>query len=181
MRSSSCDAVSWPGAAARWRFADRDADRLPDRVDGLGPPPSFETPDYDTWAQASTHMARNRLWLTTHQHQPATSPTPSRSLQELEERRVQLEVLFTTAPRDQSRLIHVLTTGQLTLDNLNQTLDHALSTQNERRHWILEHWPHIVEQTQITHALATDTHSPDRHPLVNQAGAGPPPFEIEVS
>lgn len=37
----------------------------------------------------------------------------------------------------------------------------ALDNQHARRHWILEHWPHIVEYAEVTNTLANQLWGPD--------------------
>jgi hypothetical protein len=76
--------------------------------------------------------------------------------------------IFAAAPPDHRRLIDQLKAVQLTLDDLPKTLDPALAAQDERRHWILKDWPHIVEHAEITRTLTTHTAGPDLGPLLDQ-------------
>ena len=46
-------------------------------------------------------------------------------------------------------------------DDIAQLLTDALAAQGERRQWILEHWPHVVEYAQITDATDRDLAGPD--------------------
>jgi len=140
---------------------------FPADVDGIGPPPSFDTPEHNAWSQVSAHFAQTRTWLSTHDNEPVVL-SRTRSRAELHQRQVRLEVIFATAPPDHRRLIDALATGQLTLDDVSQALDQALAAQGQRRDWILEHWPHIVEHAEITRTLSGHAAGPDLGPLLDQ-------------
>jgi hypothetical protein len=106
------------------------------------------------------------MWLSTH-GEPTTMLPRTRSAAELHRRQAQLEALFSTAPPDHRELIAALIEGQLVLDDLGQALDRAGVAQTERREWILEHWPHIVEHAEITRTLNTFAHGPELGPLLD--------------
>jgi hypothetical protein len=161
-------------AATVWDDATRDIATyrlrhgVPADVDGIGPPPSFDTPEHAVWSQVSTRLARTRIWLATHDHQPVVPVGRTRSTVELHRRQGQLEAIFATAPPDHRRLIDQVTSGQLMLDDANQALEEALAAQNERSDWILQHWPHIVEHADITRTLNAGTAGPGVGPLLDQ-------------
>ena len=115
---------------------------------------------------AATRLAEARVWLDTYSSAP-TAPLPTRSLTELVERRVELDVILATAPADQRHVVQALANGQLTLGDTTEILRDALSQQGDRRRWILEHWPHIVESAEIERGFATAT------------SAGNMPFELD--
>ena len=96
-----------------------------------------------------------------------TAPLPSRTLTELVERRGELDAILASAPADQRHVVQALTNGQLTLGDTTEILRDALSQQGERRRWILEHWPHIVESGEVDRGFA------------EAASAGNTPFEPE--
>jgi conjugative relaxase-like TrwC/TraI family protein len=137
-------------------------------ADGIGPPPSFATAEHAAWSQTSTRLARTRIWLATHDHQPVVPVTRTRSTVELHQRQGQLEAIFATAPPDHRRLIDQVTSGQLMLDDAGQALEEAFVAQNERRDWILQHWPHIVEYADITRTLNAGAAGSDLGPLLDQ-------------
>ena len=152
--------------AARTVAAHRTRHQIPTHAEGLGPAPSMTT-EHQAWSEASAQLARARVWLSTHD-EPAVAATRTRSTAELHRRQAQLEAIFATAPPDHRRLIDAITTGQLTLDDMSQALDRALAAQDERRDWILEHWPHLVEHAEITRTLDTFTAGPDVGLLLDQ-------------
>ena len=53
------------------------------------------------------------------------------------------------SPADQRATIAALVGGQLTLSDTNDLLREASAQQGDRRRWILEHWPHIVEIAEL--------------------------------
>jgi conjugative relaxase-like TrwC/TraI family protein len=163
-----------PMAATVWDDATRDIAThrlrrgISADVDGIGPPPSFDTADHAAWIQVSARLARTRIWLATHDHQPVRPVSRTRSTIELHRRQAQLEAIFATAPPDHRRLIDQVTSGQLMLDNASHALEEALSAQHERRDWILQHWPHIVEHADITRTLDAGAAGPELGPLLDQ-------------
>ena len=107
----------------------------------------------EAWDEASTALARARVWLDTFSPSPAIPPR-ARTTAELTERRAELDTILATAPGDQRRIVSVLAGGQLTLIDTSEILRDALSQQGDRRRWILEHWPHIVESCEVDQAFA---------------------------
>jgi hypothetical protein len=167
--------------ATRHIAAHRTRHHVPTDVAGLGSPPAAEDPEHDAWSRISAHLARTRIWLATHDNQPAAPLTRNRSAVELHERQAQLQAFFATAPADQSRLIDGLTDGQLALDGAAELLDHALAEQGARRDWILEHWPHIVEHAEIVRSLDTHAEGPELRALLDQLGVSDPSDQDERS
>jgi conjugative relaxase-like TrwC/TraI family protein len=103
--------------------------------------------------QLRTWIAQTRSWLDTTNR---TTPMPAiaRSGSDIDERRTELEQILDSAPPDCRQLIDQLQHGQLALDDVDELLRSALDQQDIRRLWILEHWPHIVEHTEIERARA---------------------------
>lgn len=170
-----------PAAVQVWDDAVRDlaAHRLrhgiddPDRPTG---PDHTDPVDRAVWDQASGSLASARIWLDTHTSAPSVPTTRTRSRQELHARRDDLDGMLATAPADHRKLIDRLRRGgTLDPDETSRLLEDALATQGDRRRWILEHWPHVVEYAQINHTLSTGPVGPDPEPLLDQlAGASRP-------
>lgn len=148
-----------PAAVQVWDDAVRDlaAHRVrhqitnPDIPTGAGATdPTMQT----VWDAVSAQVAVARIWLATHCAGPRLAVMRSRSSEELCERRFELDAMFADAPEDMRGLIDGLRTGgKLPIEDTAELLGQALDTQAERRRWILEHWPHVVEAAQIAHAL----------------------------
>ena len=130
-----------------------------------GTDPTVPTgPDVDdaasraVWDAVSPTVAAARVWLDTHTTSPALPAARTRSRRDLDARRSELDAVFAEAPADHRGLIDRLQHGgMLPLEDTTELLREALAAQGERRRWILEHWPHVVEYAQITHTL---THGP---------------------
>ena len=131
-------------ALAAWR----DARHLPDNVAGYGLQPG--QPHVDRWHHHVKRSLHIRTWL--HDHTPHLTPEPSVALTptEVVERIAELDTLLATAPPDQTKILDDLHAGHLTPPDIDAAIAAALDTQHGRRSWILEHWPHIVEHTQLT-------------------------------
>ena len=76
-----------------------------------------------------------------------------RTPDQLRARRAELDSIFDTAPSDQRAFITDLRSDQLTLDDATEILTEALIAQGDRRAWITEDWPHIVESVEIDRAF----------------------------
>lgn len=140
--------------------AHRQRHHITDEIHPFGTPAQV---DHDTLHAFLITVTESRHWLDTNgTTEPAT--ITHRSRPELEQRKTELDAILTSAPRDHRRLIDQLRAdGQLPLDNLTDALTQALNAQGDRRQWILEHWPHVVEYAQVTSAL--DAHdSQSEHP-----------------
>jgi len=119
------------------------------------------------WGRGNAMVVEARVWLDTHTTRPALAPTCTRSNRELEDRRRELDAIFELAPADHRSLIDQLHTGgQLPFDDVAELLTDALAAQGERRRWILEHWPHVVEYAQITATIAAGSAGPDVGPVL---------------
>ncbi len=127
----------------------------------LGPVPADPTLAA-VWGHGHAVVAEARVWLDTHTTRPAIGLTRTRSIRELEDRHRELDAIFELAPADHRSLIDQLQAGgQLPFDDVAELLTDALAAQGERRRWILEHWPHVVEYAQITATLDTGSAGPD--------------------
>lgn len=123
------------------------------------------------WEALSTRLVHTKAWLD-HRDPPTVLWPHRRSHHELVARRTELDQIFETAPADQQPLIARVRRGdpQL-LDDTAEVLKAALDNQrwfgapvgtaHARRHWILEHWPHIVEYAEITNTLTQQLWGPD--------------------
>ena len=108
-------------------------------------------------AELGQHLLTTRAWL--DQRAPQTPTWPyRRSHRELVARRAELDAILDTAPSDQHRLIEHLRSGEpRLLNDTAEALTEVIEHQRDRRSWILEHWPHIVEYAG----------HPSRRPLVH--------------
>ena len=149
-------AHGWHDVAAdivRWR-AQHDI-----TSDGLGPVP--DDPDA-AWRRhtLSARCAATRTWLTnTNRHQPNWPIV--RSHRELVQRHHELDAILDTAPADTRTVIAAARNGQLALSDVDEIIRQAGDTRQARQHWILEHWPHVVEYAEIDTTLRQQTWGPD--------------------
>lgn len=150
---------SRPAAAQVWHdtvtaiAAHRLRHHIDDHTPGLGPRPASATGAED-WDTTQRSVARARIWLDTHDPSPIVPTSRSRTTVELDDRRQELEAILASAPADQRGLITQLRTeGTLPYDNVNELLADALAAQGDRQRWILEHWPHVVEYSQLRTAI----------------------------
>ncbi|MBI4885411.1 MAG: hypothetical protein HY826_15300, partial [Actinobacteria bacterium] len=129
--------------------------------DNVGVLPVPEDAARQAWEALNTRLVHNKAWLD-HRDPPTVLWPHRRSHHELVARRTELDQIFETAPADQQPLIARLRRGdpQL-LDDTAETLKGALDNQHARRHWILEHWPHIVEYAEVTNTLTNQLWGPD--------------------
>jgi conjugative relaxase-like TrwC/TraI family protein len=147
-----------PAAAQVWDDAVRDIaafrarDHVTDRSTPLGLLPADPSAAV-AWETASISVAEARIWLDTYSPAP-TAPLRARTLTELAERRSDLDVILATAPADQRHIVQALTSGQLAIGDTAEILRDALNQQGDRRRWILEHWPHIVESAEVDTGLS---------------------------
>ena len=97
-------------------------------------------------------------------------PVTDLTAAEIRERLDELDAILATAPPDQTRILDALHTGQLTPADLDHAIADALATQDTRRDWILEHWPHVIEHAELSRLAAQ--HGPlDHWPLPLPAAA----------
>jgi conjugative relaxase-like TrwC/TraI family protein len=124
-------------------------------------PPEIGDVAREAWEALSIRLVHTKAWLD-HRSPPTVMWPRRRSHAELVARRDELDQLLDTAPPDQQPLITRLRRcdPQL-LDDTAETLKTAIDTQRVRRHWILEHWPHIVEYAEITNTLTHQLWGPD--------------------
>jgi conjugative relaxase-like TrwC/TraI family protein len=116
--------------------------------------------DAGEWDQLNEQLARTRQWLdTTDRLAPAWPVVPSHD--ELVDRLDQLTDILHSAPDDCRHFIAELQSGQLTIQDTSELLEAALAQQDQRRTWIIEHWPHIVEHQEIIRTLDDGFWGPD--------------------
>ncbi len=125
------------------------------------------------WESLNTRLVHIKAWLD-HRDPPTVLWPHGRSHHELVTRRTELDQVFEAAPADQQLLIARLRRGdpQL-LDDTAEVLKVALDNQHARRHWILEHWPHIVEYAEITNTLTNQLWGPDTSTILNNLDPTP--------
>jgi hypothetical protein len=154
--------ATWDNAAAdiaAWRS------RHDITAPGLGAAPA-DTELSDQWAQLTRRLAATRSWLAAvDRHEPSWPAI--RSHHDLIERRRTLETIFDGAPADTRPLIHAVRAGQLALADVDEILHAATATRDARQHWILEHWPHVVEYAEINDTLAQQSWGPDTRQLLD--------------
>jgi hypothetical protein len=146
---------TWTTAArhiATWQLQHRTAGP------GLHPPEGAD----NGWVQLNARLVDTRAWLDQHR-QTEIPQLQHRSHSELIQRRIELDKILDTAPADQHRLINRLRRGDpRLLNDAAEVLKSALDGQGARQHWILEHWPHIIEHAEVTSAIYRQAWGPDR-------------------
>jgi conjugative relaxase-like TrwC/TraI family protein len=129
-------------------------------------PPSLGDTAREAWEALSTRLIHIKAWLD-HRDPPAVLWPHRRSHHELVVRRTELDQIFDTAPTDQQHLITRLRRGEpQLLNDTAELLTAALDNQHLRRQWILEHWPHIVEYTEITNTLTNQLWGPNTATII---------------
>ena len=97
-----------------------------------------------------------------------------RSHRELVARRTELDAILDTAPSDQHHLIERLRSGEpRLLNDTAEALTEVVERQRNRRSWILEHWPHIVEYAEVTQTLNTGLWGPDIDTILDHLDPDP--------
>ncbi|MGE3446683.1 MAG: MobF family relaxase [Microbacteriaceae bacterium] len=139
-------------------------------------PDATDTAAQALWAAVSPVVAAARVWLETHTDGPDLSVVRTRSRRELYTRRAELDAILDTAPPDlRGHIAAIQAGGMLPLADTTEMLNDALAAQGERRRWILEHWPHVVEAHQIAHAIHHGLAGADVEPLLDTlTNAGDP-------
>lgn len=132
-------------ALAVWR----DTQQLDPATHGYGPAPTSATL-LDQWRAHMDRALDAHTWLAEHRPSPTPETSTPIELRTARERLQELDALFATAPPDQRKIINSLLHSTLTIDEKTEALRAANSSQEERRDWILEHWPHIVEHHELT-------------------------------
>ncbi len=152
---------------ADWRATRQLAGDTP----GLGPEPA-EPVDSMPWGQINVQLAASRTWLATRDAEVAPASLRRRTRAQLQARLVELDDLFATAPPDHRDLIARLTGDQaaLPITELADALTIAAASQDERRRWILTHWPHVVEAAEV-HRQLDHVGGPDLYDLIDQLPA----------
>ena len=151
-----------PAAAQVWDDAVRSIAGYRGRHDvadertALGPP--LDAVDLLTeWRQLTSGIDGASAWLSTHGPAQAIEPRV-RTAWEITDRRTELDAIIAAAPADQRTTIAALVSGQLTLADTDELLRDALGQQGDRRRWILKHWPHMVEVSELDLAASANTY-----------------------
>lgn len=154
-------------ALAVWR----DTQQLDSANHGYGPAPTSVVL-LDEWRAHMDRTLDTRTWLA--EHRPSLTPQPSTpiELRAARERLQELDALFAAAPPDQRKIIDALLHSKLTIEEKTEALRVANTSQEERRDWILGHWPHIVEHhelAEISNQADALHHWPEPLPAAAQA------------
>jgi conjugative relaxase-like TrwC/TraI family protein len=156
-------AGTWDGLVAeiaRWRS------RYNITGDGIRPAPA-DVDQRAVWQQLNQRLAATRSWLhTADRHEPSWPAV--RSHAELIARRRELDAILDTAPDDTRPVIAAVRAGQLALTDVDEILRQAGEGRDARKHWILEHWPHVVEYAEVTTTLREGRWGPDARRLLGQ-------------
>ena len=148
-----------PAAAQVWDDAVRNVAAYRSRhsitsdTSPLGPPPA-DSVELSAWMTSADELLDAGAWLQANGTVETITPRV-RTAMEISERRKVLDAIIAAAPADQRHAIDALVGGQLSLDDTTDVLRDALAQQGDRRRWILEHWPHIVESVELD-SLAVD-------------------------
>jgi hypothetical protein len=99
-------------------------------------------------AEVVSRIHDARTWLDDY------SPIPridlrSRTPEERNDRRVELDAILATAPDDQRSTIKQLWNGQLSLTDTGNLLAEVTSVQSCRAGWIAANWPTVVESLEV--------------------------------
>jgi len=146
---------------------------IPEHVPGLGPTPraSSGAVAMTDWAATSRQLLETRVELQPLATASADPVARRRSLPELHTRLEELDAILASAPADQRGLIDRLAApDHAALFESASELAAALNAQGDRRTWILEHWPHVVEHAQVRQALDQGQPTPLRHAEGDEEG-----------
>jgi conjugative relaxase-like TrwC/TraI family protein len=158
------------------------ANSFGDDVAGIGPVPALDLDARHEWHNVSRQVLETRTQLDhVLSHEPEVWPR-LRTLDELNVRLGELDGILAGAPADQRDLISRLSdTDQASLLDTTELLAAALETQGERRDWILEHWPHVIEHHQVRTAVDAGHHAPDLAALADQLGHARPGLALRTA
>ncbi len=124
-------------------------------------------------AELGQHILATRAWLDRRDHETPMWPH-RRSHRELIARRAELDDILDTAPSDQQHLIEQLRSGEpRLLNDTAEALTEIIEHQRDRRSWILEHWPHIVEYAEVTQTLDAGLWGPDIDTILDHLDPDP--------
>ena len=126
----------------------RDARHLNPTTPGYGPRPDRE--HVDRWTEHLRRSLDVHLWLSQHHRGLDPEPVVPLDAAQIRQRLQQLDTIIAAAPADQTRIVHAITTGTLTVSDLQLALTATHATQTARRDWILEHWPHVIEHAELS-------------------------------
>ena len=127
----------------------RDRHQLSDNTPGFGPiPDDCGLPD--EWRTHMDNALATRQWLI--ERCPARPGPPTAiSIPDAHHRLCDLEELFAQAPADQRKIVDdLIASPDINIADKIDALQLAGAQQAERRDWILEHWPNIIEHHELT-------------------------------
>jgi conjugative relaxase-like TrwC/TraI family protein len=106
------------------------------------------------WTAVSATVADARGWLDDDADRLGPEPMHTRTIGELHDRKGELDAILSTAPADVRGLVEKLQNMEaLPFDEIDSLLGDVTAAHRERRQWILQHWPHVVEAAQVASAL----------------------------
>ncbi len=132
-------------ALAVWR----DTQQLDPATHGYGPAPTGSAHLVE-WRAHMDRALDAHTWLAEHRPSPTPETFMPIELRTARERLQELDAMFAIAPPDQRKIIDSLLHSKLTIEEKGEALRFANASQEARRDWILEHWPHIVEHHELT-------------------------------
>ena len=110
--------------------------------------------DEAVWAAVSATVDSARVWLDDIADPTLKPALRARTPDELQQRQVELDAILATAPADVRGLIqNMQSMDPLPFDELEDLLADLASAHHERQHWILRHWPHVVEGSELAAAF----------------------------
>ena len=114
--------------------------------------------DEAVWVAVSATVDSARVWLDDIADPTLKPALRARTPDELQQRQVELDAILATAPADVRGLIqNMQSMDPLPFDELEDLLADLASAHHDRQHWILQHWPHVVEAGHVTGALHAAT------------------------
>ena len=138
----------------------RDARHLDPDTPGYGPQP--DDPRHAArWAEHLDRSLATRDWL--HQHSPTLPPPDPQPVDIAAVRERLAELDRSSPPPHPTRPASSTpsTTANSPPPTSTKPSSTAADTQDARRQWILEHWPHVVEHAELTRI--SNTHDPLAH------------------
>jgi hypothetical protein len=114
--------------------------------------------DETVWPAISATVAHAQAWLDDITDPTLRTTSRRRTLDELQQRQVELDAILATAPADVRGLIQKMQSmAPLPFDELEDLLAELTSAHRERQYWILQNWPHVVEAAEVADALSATT------------------------
>ncbi|MCB1258041.1 MAG: hypothetical protein KDB26_13090, partial [Microthrixaceae bacterium] len=123
--------------------------------------PAHNLGEETTWTMVSDTVAHAHAWLDDITDPTLTPALRARTPDELQQRQVELDAILASAPADVRGLIQKMQTmDPLPFDEIENLLTDLTSAHRERQQWILQHWPHVVEASQVVAALDVSPEDP---------------------